>query len=66
MAFGAYRGRKLGDEYAEFDFKALKYHTIATICEITSILSSANNLRSLATLPRSTHTDESITEAIRI
>jgi len=65
MACGAYRGRKLDDEYAEFYFKALKYDTIAIICEITSVLSSANNLRSLATLRRDMHINESITETIR-
>jgi len=66
MAFGAYRERKLGDKYAKFDFDALKYGVIATICEITSVLSSANNLRFLATLQRcDMHIDESITEAIR-
>lgn len=57
--------KKTGDEYAEFDFKALKYDTIAAIREITSVLSSANNLRSLATLQRDMHIDESITEAIK-
>jgi len=65
MAYGAYRERKLCDKYAEFDFDALKYGTIATICEIISILSSANNLRFLATLRRDMHINESITEAIR-